>query len=76
MAKKLEGPKRHHDPHGSHASVPGKGNKNPLPSRPYEMHYDVNAASGALKRNEGNSFNPISGANRESTQKRVNREDH
>jgi len=72
----LEGPKKHHDDHGPNASVPGKGDGRATPKDHWEMHYDVNAPSKDLCRNEGNSFNPISGSKRESTQKKVNAEDH
>ena len=34
----LEGPKKHHDDHGSNASVPAKGEGRAIPGDHWEMH--------------------------------------
>lgn len=71
----LEGPKKHHDFHGSTDSVPGKGNRMAVPDKHWERHYpdsfvkDTNHYAGA-------EWNPKVANTRTCTHTKVNREDH
>ena len=73
---KLEGPKVHHDDHGKHDSVPGKGNKNVSSGEHWEMKYNVTAPSRNMIDVEGSDFNPKVSTLRKTTHLKVNREDH
>lgn len=70
---KLEGPKRHHDDHGIHASVPGKKG---IPDKHWEMSYSTNEPSKMMRETGGSDFCPKNPTDRKTTYKKVNREDH
>lgn len=70
---KLEGPKVHHDNHGSKASVPGKKH---IPGEAWERTYDATDASKNMHLVEGADFNPKRSDMRKTTHIKVNREDH
>ena len=74
--EKLEGPKVHHDNHGSKDSVPGKGSKAAVPGHAWERHYDVTGASQNMHATEGADFVPKNPSDRKTTHIKVNREDH
>ncbi len=73
---KLEGPKKHHDNHGSDASKPMKGSKQAIPEGHWEKHYDLCGASKNMKLTEGADFAPKRSDERKTTYIKVNREDH
>ena len=70
----LEGPKRHHDNHGSTASVPGKGS--PVPKEHWERRYSTNEPSKNMKATEGSDFAPKCAKDRKTTYVKVNETDH
>lgn len=74
--EKLEGPKKHHDNHGSKDSVPAKGNKRAIPNEHWERRYDATDASENMKLVHGSEFNPKNPSNRKTTHIKVNKEDH
>ena len=71
---KLEGPKKHHDNHGSKDSVPGKGYS--VPGEHWERKYDATDASKNMKLVEGADFNPKCADERKTTYIKVNKQDH
>ncbi len=73
---KLEGPKKHHDDHGSNASVPAKGNARAIPGEHWERPYDLCAPSKNMYLTEGADFAPKKSDERKTTYLKVNREDH
>ena len=72
----LEGPKVHHDNHGKNASHPTGGNKDAVPCKPWEMHYNLCGASRNMELTEGSDFAPKQSDQRKTTYIKVNREDH
>ena len=74
--EKLEGPKKHHDNHGMHASVPGKGNKQAVPSEHWEIGYNQWAPSANMVLTEGDDFVARPQSSRKTTHLMVNKEDH
>ena len=68
----LEGPKRHHNDHGKHASVPGKGP--PVPGEAWEMHYDVTQKQET--NTHANAFLPKCAYIRPQPYVKVNETDH
>lgn len=74
--EKLEGPKRKHDDHGSHASVPAKGNGMAVPNTHWERLYDLSGPSENMIATEGGDFNPKRSELRKTTHIKVNSEDH
>lgn len=72
----LEGPKVHHDNHGSKDSVPGKGSKSAIHGEAWERHYDATGASKNMHAVEGADFVPKCSSERKTTYIKVNREDH
>ena len=72
----LEGPKKHHDDHGSNASVPAKGEGRAIPGDHWEMHYDLCGASKNMKLTGGAEFAPKRSDERKTTYIKVNKEDH
>lgn len=71
--EKLEGPKKHHDFHGTDASRPG--NKH-VPGEHWERSYDATDPSRNMKLTEGADFNPKCAQDRKTTYIKVNKEDH
>jgi hypothetical protein len=74
--EKLEGPKKHHDFHGTTDSVPGKGKGSTTPNEHWERLYDATDGSANMKATEGSDFNPKCPSERKTTHIKVNREDH
>lgn len=74
--EKLEGPKVHHDDHGSHASVPGKGKGMAVPGQAWEREYKGWEPSRNMELVEGSDFNPKFSTHRKTTHLKVNAEDH
>ena len=74
--EKLEGPKKHHDFHGSTDSVPGKGSSRIVPSEHWEKIYDATDASKNMRDVEGADFNPKCPKERKTTYIKVNETDH
>ena len=73
---KLEGPKVHHDDHGSSDSVPAKGSKRAIPGGHWERLYDATDPSKNMIDVEGGDFNPKCSDARKTTYIKVNKEDH
>lgn len=73
---KLEGPKKHHDYHGKDASVPAKGNKRAVPNEHWEMRYSTCEASPNMEVTQGADFIAKNPTYRQTTHKKVNKEDH
>jgi hypothetical protein len=73
--EKLEGPKVHHDDHGSDASNPMKGTARAIPGQHWELSYDpvVYHNNRYVK---GAEFNPKCSDERKVTYRPINREDH
>ena len=74
--EKLEGPKVHHDDHGSDASYPAHGSKRAVPSGHWERLYNVTGPSQNMIDTEGSDFNPKRGRDRKTTHIKVNESDH
>ncbi len=72
----LEGPKVHHDFHGSKDSVPGKGYGSAIPGEHWEKKYNATDASVNMKLVEGADFNPKCPDERKTTYIKVNKQDH
>lgn len=73
---KLEGPKVHHDDHGKDASRPHGGSGKAVPSKHWEMHYDLCSPSKNMKATHGADFAPKRSDERKTTYIKVNKEDH
>jgi len=73
LQERLEGPKKHHDNHGSKDSVPGK---HPIGEKAWEVHYNATDASKNMHYVEGADFVPKCPGDRKTTYIKVNREDH
>lgn len=71
--EKLEGPKKHHDDHGKHASVPSGGH---IPNKHWEMGYSPSCPSRNMMLTEGADFAPKQSDMRKTTYVKVNKEDH
>ena len=69
----LEGPKKKHDDHGIHASVPAK---HPISQQHWEKHYNLSKPSENMVDTEGADFVAKNPTTRKTTHKKVNREDH
>ncbi len=69
----LEGPKKHHDMHGKHDSVPGHSQ---MHAEHWERKYNATGASRNMKATEGADFNAECPSDRKTTHIKVNREDH
>ena len=74
--EKLEGPKVHHDFHGSDASRPEGGNNPPVPRDHWEMHYSLCDPNHHMIVSEGDAFDPQRPGARKTTHLKVNEEDH
>ena len=72
---KLEGPKKRHDDHGPHDSVPGKVGVRPTPNQHWEYNYKMSDIRDTNKV-AGTEWNPKVANTRTSTDCKVNREDH
>ncbi len=72
---KLQGPKKHHDNHGSDASVPGKGNADVNRGEHWEMPYNSDPSKDTVKRT-GSEFDARPGRSRMTTHVKVNECDH
>lgn len=70
---KIEGPKKHHDGHGIHASVPGK---HPVPCEHWEHHYSLCEPSPNMYATAGADFAAKESDKRKTTQLKVNKTDH
>jgi hypothetical protein len=68
--------KKHHDDHGKDASRPMKGNGPAVPNTHWEMRYSMNEPSPSMAATRGSDFNPKQSDKRQTTQRKVNREDH
>lgn len=53
-----------------------KKNPAPLPKNPWEIKYNTNEPSKPMRRDGGSSFNPRSGAKRENTHEKINKDDY
>ena len=73
---RLEGPKKHHDDHGIHASVPAKGNDRTIPGEHWEKHYSLTEPSRNMELTEGSDFVAKNPTNRKTTYLKVNPQDH
>lgn len=73
---RLEGPKMHHDNHGSKDSVPMKGSAQAVPNQHWERGYDAYDPSRNMILTEGADFNPKCPSDRKTTYIKVNKEDH
>lgn len=73
--EKLEGPKVHHDDHGSKDSVPGKGKGIAVPADHWEKRYSMNDVHDK-KGLAGSDWNAKVANTRTCTHTKVNREDH
>ena len=73
---KLEGPKKHHNDHGKHASVPAKGEARAIPGEHWERHYDLCSPSKNMELTGGADFAPKLSDHRKTTYIKVNKEDH
>lgn len=73
---KLEGPKKHHDNHGSKDSVPAKGASRAIPGQHWERLYDATGPSDNMKAVRGSDFNPKCADKRKTTHIKVNDTDH
>jgi len=72
----LEGPKVHHDFHGTDASRPAKGSKNAVPIGHWEKMYSTNEPSRNMYATQGSDFAPKRSDMRKTTYEKVNKEDH
>lgn len=63
---------KHHDNHGSFASVPAK--KNPIPKEHWEMHYSTSPSYG--KTDPMHAFDPKCPQDRPTMHNKVNSTDH
>lgn len=73
---KLEGPKKHHDDHGSDASVPAKGNARAIPGEHWEKQYSQWEASKNMYLTKGSDFIAKQPQDRKTTHLKVNETDH
>jgi hypothetical protein len=69
---KLEGPKVHHENHGSNASVPGKGNGKVVRGEHWEKQYNPQQSRARPE----SKFDPIQGKDRPTMYNKVNETDH
>lgn len=74
MAKKNEH-QRHYHYHGSHASVPVKGNGPVISQDHWEMQYDP-TPRGQAKVQGARNWDPMPGKDRPHTQNKINECDH
>lgn len=74
--EKLEGPKKHHNPHGKDASVPAKGERRAIPNEHWERSYDLCAPSKNMELTKGSDFVAKNPTDRKTTHLKVNKEDH
>jgi len=71
--EKLEGPKMHHDDHGSDASIASGTH---LPGKHWERLYDATGPSRNMVNTEGADFNPKCSKDRKTTHIKINETDH
>lgn len=70
----LEGPKKHHNKHGTMASQPHGGDGPTVPNEPWERHYDV--TQKVETNNHQNAFLPKRASIRPQPYVKVNECDH
>ena len=72
----LEGPKKHHDFHGTDASIPAKGNKRAIPGEHWEVGYNLCEPSPNMYATSGSDWVAKNPTTRKTTHLKVNETDH